>query len=79
MQSEDYGVLQRMIDQLYADKPRPSRLDIIIFAQTYDLPRDLMEIVELLPPGNWTRGRLCDQFNSAISGHGWGFVYGTVE
>jgi hypothetical protein len=68
-----------MIDALYREKQWPSRLDIILFAEVYDLPADLMEIVQLLPPGSWPRTRLCDQFNSAIAGHGWGFVYGTVE
>ena len=40
---------------------------------------DLREIVELLPPGTYTRQRLCDQINSSITGHAWGQVYGTVE
>ena len=40
---------------------------------------DLAEIVNLLPPGSYTRQRLCDQLNSAIGGHAWGQVYGTVQ
>ena len=44
-----------------------------------DLPDDLAEIVNLLPPGSYTRQRLCDQLNSAIGGHAWGQVYGTVQ
>ena len=44
-----------------------------------DLPDDLDEIIALLPPGTYTRQRLCDQLNSAIGGHAWGQVYGTVE
>ena len=48
-------------------------------AESYDLPPDLIEVVELLPPGTYNRQRLCDQINSSIAGHGWGYVYGTVE
>ncbi len=55
-----------------------SRLDVIIAAESADLPEDLMRIVSLLPPGDYTRRRLADQINSAINGHAWGQVYGTV-
>lgn len=55
------------------------RLDVIIAAESLDLPDELMEIVNLLPPGAFTRQRLCDQLNSAIGGHAWGQRYGTVE
>ncbi|MFR0869733.1 MAG: hypothetical protein ACLSGS_12340 [Adlercreutzia sp.] len=44
-----------------------------------DLPEELLRIVTLLPPGDYTRQRLCTQLNSAIAGHAWGQVYGTVE
>ena len=43
------------------------------------LPDELLRIVTLLPPGDYTRQRLCTQLNSAIAGHAWGQVYGTVE
>lgn len=43
------------------------------------LPEELLRIVTLLPPGDYTRQRLCTQLNSAIAGHAWGQVYGTVE
>ena len=55
------------------------RLDAVIAAEAADLPDDLMEVVRLLPPGSYTRQRLCDQVNSALGGHAWGQVYGTVE
>ena len=55
------------------------RLDIVVAAEAADLPDDLAEIVNLLPPGSYTRQRLCDQLNSAIGGHAWGQVYGTVQ
>lgn len=81
-QSPDYGALQFVIDELFEDTPRDysvRRLDVVIAAEANDLPAELLEIVNLLPPGNYTRKRLCDQVNSAIVGHAWGLVYGTVE
>ncbi|HBT94896.1 MAG TPA: hypothetical protein DEB24_01750 [Coriobacteriia bacterium] len=79
LQSEDYGLLQRLVDTLYREKTVVARLDVIILAEALDFPADLCEIITLLPPGRYGRQRLCDQMNSAISGHGWGMVYGTVE
>ena len=55
------------------------RLDVILAAEALDLPEELTEIVSLLPPGSFTRQRLCDQLNSAIGGHAWGRRYGTVQ
>lgn len=80
--SPAYGVLQAIVDDLYEDVPydyEVRRLDVVIAAEAGDLPADLLEIVSLLPPGTFTRARLCDQLNSAIVGHAWGLVYGTVE
>ena len=68
-QAEEFGDLQRLID----------RLDLIVQAEILDLAPDLMEIVNLLPPGYYDRQSLCDQLNSALAAHGWGAVYGTVE
>ena len=81
-QSPDFGALQAIVDELFEDMPRDfavRRLDVVIAAESNDLPADLQEIVNLLPPGEYTRQRLCDQVNSAIVGHAWGLVYGTVE
>lgn len=80
--SPSYGALQAIIDDLFEDKARDytvRRLDVVISAESGDLPADLQEIVNLLPPGDFTRQKLCDQLNSAIGGHAWGQVYGTVE
>ncbi|WP_165056663.1 MULTISPECIES: hypothetical protein [unclassified Adlercreutzia] len=81
--SEFYGVLQRMVDALFQDLEGEDatvrRLDVVLAAETYDLPDELMRLVGLLPPGDYTRLRLCDQLNSAITGHAWGQVYGTVS
>ena len=65
-QAEEFGDLQRLVDGLFYDR------------HAIDRP-DLMEIVNLLPPGYYDRQSLCDQLNSALAAHGWGAVYGTVE
>ena len=77
--SEDYGALQRVVDTLFKDQEFVRRLDVVILAESFDLPSDLVEIVQLLPSGSYSRRTLCDQLNSSIAGHAWGQVYGTVE
>lgn len=77
--SEHFGALQKIVDSLFHDAETVRRLDVVVAAEAADLPDDLIEIVGLLPPGAYTRARLCDQVNSAIAGHAWGQVYGTVE
>ncbi|OUO89025.1 hypothetical protein B5F40_11565 [Gordonibacter sp. An230] len=82
VRSPHYGALQDVVDAVYADKgPKDAvrRLEVVVAAEAADLPCDLMEVVNLLPPGSYTRQRLCDQLNSSIGGHAWGQVYGTVE
>ena len=74
-----YGALQDLVDGLFPEpKMEIRRLDAVIAAESADLPEDLMGLVGHLPPGTYTRQRLCDQLNSAINGHAWGQVYGTV-
>ena len=80
--SPSYGALQAVVDDLFEGAARDfevRRLDVVIAAESGDLPADLLEVVNLLPPGDYTRARLCSQLNSAIVGHAWGQVYGTVE
>ena len=92
--SPHFGALQDVVDSLFpsADDdpaaavlaraglgPTVRRLDIVLAADAADLPDELREVVALLPPGDYTRQRLCVQLNSAIGGHAWGQVYGTVE
>lgn len=77
--SESYGELQRVVDYLYKNRRLARRIDVIMAAETFDIHEDLIEIVNLLPPGSYTRVELCTQLNSSIAGHGWGYVYGTVE
>lgn len=79
--SEDYGVLQTVVDQLFEGKGplfTVRRMDVVLAAEAADVNEDLAEIVNLLPPGSYTRQKLCDQLNSSINGHAWGQVYGTV-
>ncbi len=79
--ASEYGELQRLVDALFAVNPSKavSRMDVIVRAEVDDLGDDLMEVVQLLPAGNYKRYRLCDQLNSIITAHGWAYLYGTVE
>lgn len=79
--SEDYGVLQTLVDRLFPTQAVETvrRMDVLVLAEASDLPEDLLEIVNLLPSGDYSRRALCDQLNSSIAGHAWGQVYGTVE
>lgn len=78
-QAEEYGDLQRLVDGLFIGRQTIDRLDLIVQAEILDLSPDLIEIVNLVPPGTYDRPRLCDQINSALAAHGWGATYGTVE
>ena len=79
MSDEDREILQRFVDSLFAAAKRVRRLDAVVRAESLDLPEDLIGIVVLLPPGTYSRQALCDQLNSALKGHGWTGIYGTVE
>ena len=76
--SPHYGVLQEFVDLLYLQEETLSRLDIVLAAEAFDLNEDLQEIISLLPPGTYSRVRLCGQINSSLSSHGWGYIYGSV-
>ncbi len=76
--SPDYGIMQRLVDCIFEHDEYVRRLDVIMLAEAFDLPDELMHIVSLLPPGTYSRISLCMQLNSSIAGHGWGLVYGTV-
>lgn len=78
----EYGELQELVDALYREvgpSGSVSRIDVIMRAEIDDLSDDLREVIDLLPAGRYKRSRLCDQLNSVITAHGWGYVYGTVE
>ena len=76
--SDDYGLMQKIVDDLYRENKFSTRLDAIILAENYDAPADIQELVSMLPPGKLLRSQLCVSLNSSITGHGWGFFYGTV-
>lgn len=78
-QADGFGELQRLVDGLFAGRQAIDRLDLVVQAELLDLDTDLLEIVNLVPPGAYDRQRLCDQINSALAAHGWGSRYGTVE
>lgn len=80
-QSPDYGQLQEFVDYLYRGREDEliARIEIVTLAESYDLNRDLLELVGLLPPGRFNRVKLCTQLNSSLSSHGWSFAYGNVQ
>ena len=77
--SEHYGELQTLVDDLFESRNSLSSMELLINAELRDLHPDLIEICQIVPPGTYSRQALCDQMNSAIAGHGWGGVYGTVD
>lgn len=77
--SPDYGALQEFIDRLFDGREDYMRLEVVLEGEAYGLNGELMEVLNLLPPGLYTRDRLCGQINSSLSSHGWGYVYGAVH
>ena len=77
--SPDYGVLHEFIDRLFDGREDYMRLEVVLEGEAYGLNGELMEVLNLLPPGLYTRDRLCGQINSSLSSHGWGYVYGAVH
>ena len=77
--SPDYGVLQEFIDRLFDGREDYMRLEVVLEGEAYGLNGELMEVLNLLPSGLYTRDRLCGQINSSLSSHGWGYVYGAVH
>lgn len=77
--TDDHETLQRLIDTVYAEQARVRRLEFIVRAELADLATDVLDVITLLPPGTYSRDKLCDQLNSAITAHGWGRSLGTVE
>ncbi len=77
--TDDHEALQRLIDTLFEERPHIPRLEFIVRAELTDIDGDVLDVVTLLPPGTYSRDRLCDQLNSAITAHGWGRSLGTVQ
>lgn len=76
---EDREQISRWLDALFKDTRVVSQLDAVLRAETFDLPAVAMEIVIALPPGRYTRARLCDQLNSAIVARGLSRDLGTHD
>jgi hypothetical protein len=79
MADDDRELLQRFMDSLFAERNIVTRLDAVLRAEALDLPDELVEIVELLPPITMYRQQVADQLNSALKGHGWNSRFGSVE
>lgn len=79
MADDDREILQRFVDSLFRDSSRVSRLDVLLRAEAFDMPEDLVGLIALLPPESYTRYRICNQLNSALKGHGWTGRFGTVD
>lgn len=75
---EAYGELQSLIDTVYLRSEKADSLQLVAQAEIVDVHPDVLEVVNLLPFGTYTRPRMCDQLNSIITAHGWGARYGTV-
>lgn len=78
MHADETESLQRFIDSLFAHAGYATRLDAVLRAEGSDLPEELLEIVNLLPPARYSRQQMCDQLNSALNGHGWTRRFRTV-
>jgi hypothetical protein len=76
---DDREQIRRWLNALYKERRVVTQLDAIGAAQAFDLPAEAMDIVSGLPPGRYTRMRLCDQLNSAIVGRGLSRALGTHE
>ena len=76
---EDREQIRRWLDALYRDTRVISQLDAVVRAESFDLPETALEIVTALPPGRYTRARLCDQLNSAIVARGLSRELGTQD
>lgn len=79
MADDDREILQRFMDSLFSEAKSVRRLDAVLRAEALDLPDELREIVDLLPPGTLRRQQVADQLNSALKGHGWNGRFGSVD
>ena len=76
----DTGSLSpREYKELLLKGPSFTRFDIISTADTVGLPTELMDVVETLAPGTYTRIRLCINLNTILSARDLTFRYGTVS
>lgn len=76
---DDREQIRRWLDALFKGRRIVTQLDAIGSAQVFDIPPAALEITLGLPPGRYTRQKLCDQLNSAIVGRGLSRAFGTYE
>lgn len=71
--------IRRWLDALYRNSGIVTQIDAVVRAEIFDLPSDMMDIVNLLPSGRYSRSRLTDHLNSAITGRGLSRQLGTHD
>jgi len=76
---DDREQIQRWLEALYRHQQTVTQIDAVVRAESFDLPAEAMEVVAGLPSGLYTRGRLCDQINSAIVARGLSRRLGTHD
>ena len=74
--SETFGRVDILVNGAGGNKPAATTNPAQSF---FDLPAEAMDVVNGLPPGRYTRLRLCDQLNSAIVGRGLSASLGTHD
>ena len=76
---DDREQIARWLDSLFGDVRSVTQLDALTRAEVFDLPEPALDVVRTLPPGRYTRPRLCDQLNSAIVARGLSRALGTHD
>lgn len=76
---EEREQIRRWLDSLYRDTRSVTQLEAVVRAQAFDLSPEAIDVISNLPPGRYTRRRLCDQLNSAIVARGLSNKLGTHE
>ena len=71
--------LQVLLDALFARKGLATSLDLIALAEVHDADEAVLEVVNLLPSGSYSRQQMADQLNSIVTAHGWSDELGTVS
>ena len=77
--SEAAFELQVLVDALFARKGSSTSLELIALAEVRDAGDAVLEVVNLLPSGSYSRLQMADQLNSIITAHGWSDELGTVS
>jgi hypothetical protein len=77
---DERGSLQLLVDMLFPERGVVvDTIDVALRAEILDVPEDALGVIGVLPPGRYTRQRLCDQLNSALVAHGLTRTIATVD